>query len=1635
MDRNIRDARRPPTASTTITPPSSNGLPRRRHRTSLRDSPEDDGPLELPDTLRNGLRDRHVGGKKDRGERIERLDRPDRDRDQDRERMLRNKRRRGDGNNNHWSIHHGGSGGRGDELGVVADDSSEESVNDNEDDDEDEHQQQQQHIRLLQPSSAVTSSASALLNNSRRSYPPLASGMGAAAAAPKVARPSWKVADEMIGVSVPRKARSASTKRSHDCWVGGGATTSYVCGASGDQALQQPSTSPVRTGLAAGSPVNNRPLSPSSSNASARKKLKPNGPKQRPPQSVSKPVSSSATQDEIEIAEVLYGMMRQPQGPSLKSEVSYGGESVKMEISRDENSKLLPVSHSGSLLPPQNSSTSVPLTAAVAPKRKKPRQMKYDEDTRVQSMYPVRKCPITAKLEMDTMAMAKHEVSPSSEKARGSGIENGGAYEPGNTQGMPILSENLGGEGRQMEGFLGSSKREGSMAVGDGKEEFTSSKKEPGMLLSGSDVRADGKIDSKRNPADAEAENHQEEKFKIDLMAPPPARPSPERDFVGNFPGGLDQKSISSNEEGAEEGGKTAVKVGSVTTSNKEVGAKAGEEGVKREAEGEGRKSGGGGDKEKKGVSVSLQLDGGGGVNMMMVMGNPSPHANASAGSKGNPPGPKLQQQQQPVADKSAPSASSLTFPIPVAGWHGGLPPPIGYMPPLPGVVSMDGSAVAPAALQPPQFLFSQPRPERCATHCYIARSISYHQQMARIPFWPAAAGPVPRYGAKPCNVNVMPSADPNGNASARCVNALPDKGQNLGLFPSHSGKDKASPAANGLESQRKPILLQQAIPPGAPGNILHGPAFIFPVSQQQAVAAAAAASARSGPSKSTNGNGAAPVPSTAAGSASASSLATSAATAAAAMSFSYPNMPGGETQYLAILPNNSYPFPVPAHVGAASSAYRGTHPQAMPFLNGPFYPSQMLHPTQLQQQLLSNLPQMQQVQGHHNASNSSSSSTSLKHSQSHQHVPLGSVSSGSGGSLQVFPSGKIQPSPQINQQPPHQVRPSESEAAGEDNPSTADGRIPRGNMTSIYGQNFPTALHAPNFSLMTQAPTAGANGASSNNTAEKKQQPQLASHHNGSKPSAADSLPSPAFAMSFANMGSSASSTHGLDISSFAQSHAVLQSLPEATRQTYQIMAVAAAAAAAAQNAQQKKNARVSDDGKVGGNDASNDEDRKPLCGKISTTGGQSIAFSRPDLMDASVSSLPGSNVVDSSIRTLNHGSGSSRASASAMPSPQQLQRSHQQMFQLQKQHQFAAAAAAAARSKTPAASNVSVYSDHLGASTSAAAKYPSSSSFPQNLIQSGNGQTQSQWRGSTRLATSSVPSSLAPLTTTTTSVKLHSQQSVRVPQGQTHISFANGNSKSSSASQGQQQIPTTNQQSPSPTVVVGSPTTSSVSKSGSPRTTTSSTSNKPVQAASSLQMQHVKNSSQSHKSSSVGSGNVPSILGNSPLTSSSGQGAKHQLPQQQLLKQTLPQAQLFFSHPYVPVPAPHSSMNSASAVSATNAYYMQRRPSEQQPKLQQHSQGPASSSASAKLSLCPPVTLTTSGTCDPVKAVTASNMKGGNLQSQGILHAVQFSVTQSSGGSHQIVPAGFSYVHSVPGIVQVKPAEQKQPADCKDK
>ncbi|CAK7346588.1 unnamed protein product [Dovyalis caffra] len=222
---------------------ASNGLSRRRQQRTTRDSPEDDGQTELQETAR--LRDR--GGSK---------------RERDRELLSRNKRSRRGG---------GGGGGGGDRLvqggnKEEGEETTEESIGY-----EDDYEIEDGGVSRLRLPPRVVKQV-----------------------------PGFRVAaDEMIGVSVPRKARSASVKRSHESWVSGNGGF----GSEDRRASISPAAS--RSFEAA---------SPPSSNVSVRKKTKPSGPKTRLPK-VSKSSASSGQEDiEIEIAEFLYGLKKQSHG-------------------------------------------------------------------------------------------------------------------------------------------------------------------------------------------------------------------------------------------------------------------------------------------------------------------------------------------------------------------------------------------------------------------------------------------------------------------------------------------------------------------------------------------------------------------------------------------------------------------------------------------------------------------------------------------------------------------------------------------------------------------------------------------------------------------------------------------------------------------------------------------------------------------------------------------------------------------------------------------------------------------------------------------------------------------------------------------------------------------------------------------------------------------------------------------------------------------------------------------------------------------------------------------------------------------------------------------------------------------------
>ncbi|CAN8280390.1 unnamed protein product [Cochlearia groenlandica] len=112
---------------------------------------------------------------------------------------------------------------------------------------------------------------------------------------------SLKVANEMIGVSVPRKARSACIKRSYDCRTSSGSGGGGG-GGFGDDRRRRPSSPPGSYSF--------EDVSPSSSNVSVKQKKNLNGSKSRIPKA---PRSLSTIENdlEIEIAEVLSGLKKQ----------------------------------------------------------------------------------------------------------------------------------------------------------------------------------------------------------------------------------------------------------------------------------------------------------------------------------------------------------------------------------------------------------------------------------------------------------------------------------------------------------------------------------------------------------------------------------------------------------------------------------------------------------------------------------------------------------------------------------------------------------------------------------------------------------------------------------------------------------------------------------------------------------------------------------------------------------------------------------------------------------------------------------------------------------------------------------------------------------------------------------------------------------------------------------------------------------------------------------------------------------------------------------------------------------------------------------------------------------------------------
>ncbi|KAJ0249024.1 Protein TIME FOR COFFEE [Hirschfeldia incana] len=1261
--------------------------------------------------------------------------------------------------------------------------------------------------------------------------------------------------------------------------------------------------SPARV-LASPSPP--PPTSPSSSNVSARKsKQKPLPPKSS--SSLSSPVVSVQDEIEKEIAEVLYGMMRMP--TSKQEEEEAGPKTTTVDI------KSSPIS------------TSITLAANSAPKRKKLRHLKYEEE--------------------NSSSLPSRAIKPEAEAPLKSQVPSGDGLK---RSGSSSVLESTNPQLRESNAAELDSRSAEKKVDNLSKEETVLPKVEasPG-------VRSDGDGAKPSSP--------EKEKFEIDLMAPPPVKSSPER--VGEM------ECVAAEAE---------PKVTEVETEAKPLLKEDGDKATILESEEKKRPRTVSETETHKSVGrceLKLDLDKSDHVGIMN-----NHHVQKQ---------PPAQQQQHSVPDKTA-QVNSLPLHMSMPGWPGGLPT-MGYMPSTQGVVPTDTSSLSSAAMQhPPRLLFNQPRPKRCATHCYIARNIQSHQQFTKMnPFWPAAIGSAPLYGTKACNISLMPPTELQGTVLGRSSNPIPDE-------------NSQSTSKSSDTTQRNQILPQQALPPGATNNIMHGPAFIFPVGQQPHGAATIAAVSVRPPNSGNTSSGATANATSMNGSASA------APAGAPTMTFSYPGMPGNETQYMAILQNNGYPFPVPAHVGAPP-AYRGAPGQPIPFFNGSFYSSQMIQPPFSQPQKQQQQSQQQQggqmLQSHAPSNQNGSVFTGSSAAQKQQLRPH--------GNSQGYPTHKVQSqslSFQQRQQPRENAT-QHSDIVGEDSPSTADSRGSRSNQS--YGQNYGMQMHPTNLGLMSSAAPSGGVVVSSSNHGEKKPQQQISK-------AGVESFQSQGYAMNFATFNGAPS----LNMSSNAQNHATFQSIPEAARQGYQMMAANVTPHAT----QQKMNYSAPSEGKSGSNATAKrmEEQRKTegASGKTSgVNGGQSIAFSsKHDLGDASVSAVPSGSIVDTS-RLLNLGSTAQPQSSSSMQTShhhlqqkimqqmqqqQQMQRSQSQepytTMYLQKQQRYATSsvAASAARTKGPVASNGSGLADHIiTVSPAGTSKFPNANSgVSQNLAQSSSSQVQSpQWKNNSPRTTNTSqahsPSILSPSSSVAASSSprnvSHKQQS-RPPQSQ--ISFAASSKPTASGSQVQGGA---NNQAPSSPMLVGSPSTSSVSKNtgGSPRTTAmaSSAVNKASSTTHSSSQPSKNLQPASIASSAVGRNNGPSVLGN-PTTSSASK-SQQQLPKHGLQQQ---QAQLFFSNPYM-----QSQQQQQITMSPSDGYYIQR-----------HQQQPPGSAA------CPPVVGTTgsvTATSDPAKAMAAAAAAGGNNIEGG-------GKTQQ----RQLGPPGFGlpYVHAVPSAVQVKPVDQKQ-------
>jgi hypothetical protein len=390
-------------------------------------------------------------------------------------------------------------------------------------------------------------------------------------------------------------------------------------------------------------------------------------------------------------------------------------------------------------------------------------------------------------------------------------------------------------------------------------------------------------------------------------------------------------------------------------------------------------------------------------------------------------------------------SANGAAGPLPismaVAGWPGALSALGRYFgptaatwpgtpPSLPGMMPVEGNLTK--GIQRWQML------KRSATHAYIAHFIGYQQQMARNPFWNTTYGSsAALYGGKPYNLNIpfspatepimgssLPGSDPflsarNPNIMGSSFNESNIATAALAAISGHNLKEKA--ASSYMDVLRKNSAQQQEAQPTSSVTIQHNlPSFGFPIMESgTSTSAIAVNTGNACPLVNSKNSGTGP-PLHAGAS-------TNLAGGTGAANSSFASMASAQAQYLAMLQQSGFHFPLPpVHFGATNTGTHNhlEHPQVF---NGSFYAAaHLLHP-----------PTHPQQQGQQNQSNAGSSS------QKHQQ--------------QFNFSSPQQQTPSSSQQH-HLFSPSQTSQAesgytnGVDTALTADRKLPLG-QKNLYSQ------------------------------------------------------------------------------------------------------------------------------------------------------------------------------------------------------------------------------------------------------------------------------------------------------------------------------------------------------------------------------------------------------------------------------------------------------------------------------------------------------------------------------------------------------------------------------------------------------